>query len=84
VHGTIKKELRRRSVIEPIIGHLKSDHQLGRNHLKGQHGDKINAILSGASYNFRLLLKWFRDFLAQILLRVYAEPKINMATTVTL
>lgn len=65
VTGTIKQELRRRSVVEPIIGHLKADHHLGRNYLKGTQGDKLNALLSGAGYNFRLLLKWFRLLFAQ-------------------
>jgi IS5 family transposase len=65
VTGTIKKELRRRSVVEPIIGHLKADHHLGRSYLKGTQGDKLNALLSGAGYNFRLLLKWFRLLFAQ-------------------
>jgi len=69
VHGVIKKELRRRSVVEPIIGHLKADHHLGRNYLKGQQGDKVNALLSGAGYNFKLLLKWFKLYFAQIILR---------------
>lgn len=62
VRGTIKQELRRRSVVEPIIGHLKSDHSLGRNFLKGVDGDKINALLAGIGYNFRLLLRWLRFF----------------------
>ena len=62
VKGTIKKELKRRSVVEPIIGHLKSDHALGRNFLKGIDGDKINALLAGIGYNFRLLLRWLRFF----------------------
>ena len=35
VHGQIKKELRRRSAIEAVIGHCKSDGHLGRNFLKG-------------------------------------------------
>ena len=39
VKGTINKELKRRSVVEPITGHLKSDHALGRNFLKGIDGD---------------------------------------------
>jgi len=60
VIGAIKKELRRRSVVEPIIGHLKSDGHLGRNYLKGQLGDQQNAVLCSAGYNFRLLLKWLR------------------------
>lgn len=60
VKGSIKKELRRRTIVEPIIGHLKSDGRLGRNYLKGELGDKQNALLTAAGYNFRLLLKWFR------------------------
>ncbi len=60
VNGAIKKELRKRSLVEPIIGHLKSDGHLGRNYLKGELGDKQNAMLTAVGYNFRLLLKWFR------------------------
>lgn len=59
VIGVIKKELRRRAVVEPVIGHMKSDGHLGRNYLKGREGDAINAILCGAGHNFRLLLRWF-------------------------
>lgn len=77
VFGVIKKELRRRSVVEPIIGHLKSDHSLGRNFLKGIDGDKINALLAGIGYNFRLLLRWLRLFCAQILMGLYASININ-------
>ena len=77
VHGTIKKELRRRSVVEPIIGHLESDHHLGRNYLKGQQGDKINALLSGAGYNFRLLLKWLRFYFAWIMMNAYNDMSKN-------
>ena len=67
---TIKKELRRRSAIEPVIGHLKNDGRLGRNFLKGRDGDKINAILAGAGYNYRLVLKWLRFLLARIVAAV--------------
>lgn len=56
----IKRELKRRSVIEAVIGHLKNDHHLGRNYLKGILGDKMNALLTAAGYNFRLLLRWIR------------------------
>ena len=48
VTPTIKKELRRRSAIEPVIGHMKEDGELGRNWLKGTIADKINALLWGA------------------------------------
>lgn len=64
---TIRKELRRRSAIEAVIGHMKSDGRLDRNFLKGRDGDKINAILVGAGYNYRLVLKWLRLLFALIM-----------------
>jgi transposase, IS5 family len=63
----IKKEMKRRSAIEPLIGHLKNDGHLGRNYLKGRLGDKINAVFSGIGHNFRLLLRWFRNLFVFIL-----------------
>jgi IS5 family transposase len=51
------KRKRRRSSIEPVIGHLKSDHRLGRCFLKGREGDKLNLIGSAAGFNIRKLLK---------------------------
>ena len=48
---------RRRSSIEPIIGHTKQDHRMDRNYLKGEEGDKINAILAGCGFNIRKLLR---------------------------
>jgi IS5 family transposase len=70
---TIKKELRRRSAVEAVIGHLKSDGRLGRNFLKGRDGDKINAILAGAGYNYRLVLKWLRRLFVQILAALLSD-----------
>jgi len=55
---TIRRELRRRNAIEPIIGHTKSDGLLERNHLAGATGDAINAILVAAGHNLRLLVAW--------------------------
>jgi IS5 family transposase len=52
-----KRLLKRRQAIEPIIGHLKSDHRMGRCHLKGEVGDSINAVLAAAGYNIRWLLR---------------------------
>ncbi|MCK1310969.1 IS5 family transposase, partial [Bradyrhizobium sp. 45] len=46
VFGAIKRELRRRSAIEPIIGHLKAEGHLGRCYLKGRAGDAANVVLS--------------------------------------
>ena len=59
----IKREMRRRSAVEPVIGHLKSEHRMGRNHLAGEQGDAINALLAAAGYNFSLLLNWLRKML---------------------
>ncbi|MBS7743741.1 MAG: transposase [Chelatococcus sp.] len=64
---TIKRELRRRSAIEPMIGHMKADGRLGRNHLLGAAGDAINALLVVAGHNLRLILNWLRLFIAWLM-----------------
>jgi IS5 family transposase len=67
VFGQIKRELKRRSAIEPVIGHMKADGHLGRCYLKGSAGDAANAILSAVGHNLRLVLAWLRALLSQIL-----------------
>ncbi len=57
--GRLKRLLRRRSAIEPVIGHLKQDHRMKRNYLQGQAGDEINALLVGSGFNLRKLLRVF-------------------------
>ena len=59
----LKRELRRRSAIEPEIGHMKSDGKLGRNHLKGELGDAMNVLLCGAGHNLRKILARIRALL---------------------
>ena len=56
----MRKRFRKRAGIEPVIGHLKSDHRLNRNYLKGFEGDQINVLMAAAAFNFR---KWMRLFL---------------------
>jgi len=68
VTKAIRREMRRRAAVEPVIGHLKDDHRMRRNHLKGREGDRINAVLAAAGYNFSLLLRWFRRLLHALLL----------------
>jgi len=68
VTQVIRREMRRRAAVEPVIGHLKDDHRMRRNHLKGREGDRINAVLAAAGYNFSLLLRWFRRLLCALLL----------------
>jgi len=84
VHGIIKRELRRRSAIEPVIGHMKNDGHLGRNFLKGYAGDQANAVLTAVGYNFRLILTWLRLLLC-LLLAIIVEtlspsPRLRAAS----
>src|SRR5476649_2067800 len=62
----IKREMRRRFAIEPVIGHAKNEHRMDRNYLAGRNGDANNAILAAVGYNFRRLIRWLR-----ILLRLF-------------
>jgi len=70
------KWYRRRSGIEPIIGHTKQDHRMDRNYLKGEEGDKINAILAGCGFNIRKLLR-------AILLWLFKERFRGFTTNIT-
>jgi IS5 family transposase len=56
--------MKRRAAIEPIIGHMKSEHRQERNRLKGTPLDKVNAILSAAAMNFTKLIAWLKFFLS--------------------
>ena len=53
--GVLKRLVKRRSAIEPVISHLKHDHALGRNFLKGKQGDRINALMAACGFNLRKL-----------------------------
>jgi transposase, IS5 family len=68
VFGIIKRELRRRSAIEAVIGHMKTDGHLGRCYLSGRNGDAANVILSAVGHNLRLVLAWLRILLRLILI----------------
>ncbi|MBZ0141419.1 MAG: IS5 family transposase [Pseudorhodoplanes sp.] len=68
----IKREMRRRSAVEPVIGHLKAEHRMGRNYLWYRQGDAINAVLAAAGYNFRLLLRWLRLLLFRFLVAFFS------------
>jgi IS5 family transposase len=75
----IKRELRRRSAVEPVIGHLKSDHRMDRNYLWHREGDATNAVLAAVGYNFRRLIKWLRLLLRQILAQFTAGLQLAAA-----
>ena len=77
VTDAIKRDLRRRSAVEPVIGHAKGEHRMGRNFLKGAKGDAANAVLAAAGYNFRRLLAWLA-----ILWRVFVTALLADASGV--
>lgn len=59
----LKQAHKKRAAIEPIIGHLKTDHRLGRNFYKGIFGDNINIMLAATAFNFkRIMNKWKSSF----------------------
>lgn len=78
ITATIKRELKRRSVVEPVIGHLKNEGRLGRNYLQGALGDRMNTALVAAGYNFKLILRWLRDIFCRILQRIIASLFLEM------
>ena len=71
--------MRRRSAIEPVIGHLKNEHRMDRNYLAGRHGDANNAILAAVGYNFRRLIRWLTLLLALVLLAISPPHKSAVA-----
>jgi IS5 family transposase len=76
----LRRALKRRNAIEPIIGHTKHDGLMGRNYLKGTTGDAMNAILAAAGHNLRIILRklrlsWRLFWRALIIdLRILATP----------
>ncbi len=65
----LKQLLRRRSAIEPEIGHMKSDGRLARCPLKGPRGDAIFAVLCGCGHNIRKILRYLRSLFVYLLVR---------------
>ncbi|RUY15276.1 IS5/IS1182 family transposase, partial [Mesorhizobium sp. M7A.F.Ca.CA.001.13.2.1] len=75
VTPAIKRQMRRRSAVEPVIGHIKNEHRMGRNYLAGQQGDALNAILAAVGYSFSLLLRWLKGFLWLLIAALQSQPK---------
>lgn len=68
ISKSLRRQMKRRSAVEPEIGHQKFDGKLGRNWLKGSFGDALNPILCGAGHNLRkILAKLRRSLYARIL-----------------
>ena len=76
-----KHELfRKRAGIEPVIGHCKSDHRLGRNFYKGLFGDSINVMLAAAAYNLKRAMRLLLCLFRWGLMRLMAEGKWPVVT----
>jgi IS5 family transposase len=67
--------MKRRAAVEPVIGHVKAEHRMGRNYLKGRDGDRINAVLAAAGYNFSLLLRWLKRLLCALIRTLLATAQ---------
>jgi IS5 family transposase len=70
----IRREMKRRAAVEPVIGHLKAEHRLDRNYLKGRDGDRANPVLAAAGYNFALLLRWLERLLRALFRVLFPHP----------
>jgi len=54
---TKRKKFRRRAAIEPVIGHLKTDHRMGQNYLSGNNSPQINAYLAATGWNLKKMME---------------------------
>ena len=79
VNPQIKREFKRRAAIEPVIGHLKDDHRMGRNYLAHSSGDAINAMLAAVGYNFRRLIQWLRLLMIRFLIATSFAAQLKSA-----
>ncbi len=71
--------MRQHAAVEPVIGHLKTEHRMERNDLKGRNGDGSNAVRPAAGYNCGILLRWFKALLRALIAalpRAQFQPQI--------
>ena len=67
----IRREMKRRAAVEPVIGHTKAEHRMGRNY---RDGDRSNAALAAAGYNLSLLLRWLARLLRALIQALFLAP----------
>ena len=75
---SIRREMKRRAAVEPVIGHVKAEHRMERNYLKGRDDERANAVLA-AGYNFSLLIRWFENLLRTLITTLLGNPKATHA-----
>ena len=69
--------MKRRAAVEPSIGHLKNEHRMERNRLKGVEGNAINAVLAAAAMNFQKLLGAFLRLFLRWLCCIWNELQLR-------
>ena len=81
--STIKRELRRRNAIEPVLGHMKAYGRLERQAYAGTHGDTYAIMMAAIGHNLRLLLAWLKTFLRAMILTLIANmiPRSPLSAT---
>ncbi len=70
-----RQKFRRRAAIEPVIGHLKSDHRMARNFLKGFKGDEVNLLLAASAFNLK---KWMRLYFFALFMGHYVFMEVSL------
>jgi len=75
---------KKRAGIEPVIGHLKTDHRLNRNFYKGVVGDNINIMLAAAAFNLKRMMNRWKIYFCQILERLLLSFFKNFTTNSSL
>lgn len=76
-----RKRFRARAAIEPTISHLKRNHSLGLNFLKGIVGDVHNALLAGIGYNLKFRFNQIKEQIAfwlQLFLNYWTKNKTTI------
>ena len=75
---SVRRWMKRRAAIETGIGHLKQEHRMDRNLLKGVTGDRINALLSATGMNLRKLLRILADLLSLFCLWTLVADRVRV------
>lgn len=74
-----RRQCQSRAAIEPVIEHIKDDCRMARNYLKGIIGDEINAILAGAAFNFRRLLRVIeQEIIFSVFEKIFPKKKLAL------
>ena len=66
IDAALRRHWKRRSAIEPVIGHVKTDCGGNRNQLKGSEGDMLNILFAAAAFNMRKMMRGFALFLREL------------------